>query len=143
MLARSFLSHTDLGIAADERDILIRLLGMMERGEVKSAPEAFGENLADFFGPIGAPTIFNMSSVIRTDLSCGTAACLLGWARFVSDQPELLSTSDSPIHPCEPLFYPHAMAAITCRDAAKGAQALANFLTTGEPRWNEVMAWPS
>src|SRR5438046_472165 len=72
MLARSFLSATDLGIQEDEKAVLIKILGMLERGELVATDAR-------------CPTVrngFNMARV-RVETECGTACCIMGWGRII------------------------------------------------------------
>lgn len=69
---------------------------------------------------------------------CGTACCIGGHLAergviiqdcgWVESYPALRST-----------FFPDGPA-IVCTDAVKGAQAIVNFLVTGDPKWDDVMA---
>jgi hypothetical protein len=128
MLARSFLSATDLGISEVEREALITTLLAFERGEVDN---------------------FTMRHFRE---SCGTPACICGWANHfsggrafaeVSSMSGVLATKA--LHGRLPkqlqvLFdiqgFPQQAAATQTQAAA----ALANYLTYGESRWDEVTA---
>jgi hypothetical protein len=128
MLARSFLSATDLGISEVEREALIATLLAFERGEIDN---------------------FTMRHFRET---CGTPACICGWANHfsggrafaeVSTMSGVLATKQ--LHRRLPkrlqyLFdiqgFPEQAAATQTQAAA----ALANYLTCGEPRWDEVTA---
>jgi hypothetical protein len=128
MLARSFLSATDLGISEVEREALVTTLLAFERGEIDN---------------------FTMRHFRET---CGTPACICGWANHfsggrafaeVSTMSGVLATKQ--LHRRLPkrlqyLFdiqgFPEQAAATQTQAAA----ALANYLTCGEPRWDEVTA---
>ena len=126
MLARSFLSASDLGISEVEREALITTLFAFERGEISN---------------------FTMRHFRET---CGTPACICGWANYfsggrafaeVSSMSGVLATKR--LHGRLPrqlqyLFdiqgFPEQAAATPTQAAA----ALANYLTRGEPHWEEV-----
>jgi hypothetical protein len=64
MLARTpFMPATDLGITEVERDALIKVLKMLESGQISDDQ-------------------FNMSILMN---DCHTVGCLCGWANIVSD----------------------------------------------------------
>ena len=138
MLAQNFKTPADLGLTDIEFESLLRVLRMLERGEIKEAPQT-----ARFGMWLGAepPTMFRMANVMGS-CECGTAACLLGWARHIAGDERLLEASTKGCHPANELFFPRKDrgVAIACRNPAIGAIALRNFLTFGEPRWDEAMA---
>jgi|ERR1700722_2093707 len=133
MLAQNFKTATDLGIEDVELEALIKVLGMLERGEIKAPPPK--ANFGSTPNPNIAPTMFCMS-FIKAGGECGTAACILGWAQIVADNDDIFEVTKGP---CEALFYPYDEA-IRCRNPAQAAIALRNFLTFGEPRWHEALA---
>jgi hypothetical protein len=126
MLARSFLSATDLGISEVERDALVATLLAFERGEV----EHF--TMRHFRDP------------------CGTPACICGWANHFSDGrafPEVVSApgvlATRRLHRRLPrqlqyLFDIQGLPRQSGATQAQAAAALSNYLTLGEPRWDEV-----
>jgi hypothetical protein len=126
MLARSFLSATDLGISDVERDALIATLHAFERGEIET---------------------FTMRH-FRTD--CGTPACICGWANHfsegrafaeVSSMSGLLATKSLYGRLPKQLQYLFDIQGRPMQSGATQAQAaaaLSNYLTIGEPRWDEV-----
>lgn len=69
MLAQSYKTAEELGLTEKGRDALIRVLGMMDRGELKDTPR-------NCFAPNG----FNMS-VSWYENECGTIGCIggVGW----------------------------------------------------------------
>jgi hypothetical protein len=127
MLARSFLPAGDLGISDIERDALITTLYAFERGEIDN---------------------FTMRR-FRED--CGTPACICGWANHFSDGRAFTEVSTMPgllavkrLHRRLPkeLQYLFDIQGLPLRAAATPAQAaaaLSNYLTLGEPRWDEVV----
>lgn len=123
MLARSFLSASDLGISEAHRQALIGVLTLLERHDLK--PHEFG----------------------MAEWDCGSAACLGGWAERIAprlrfryrgwETPPRGAITDG----LDKLFYPHRDGCLKAYTATveEGAQALSNYLTLGEPRWREVM----
>lgn len=126
MLAQNFKSATDLRIEDRELDALIKVLGMLERGELKDAksPNEQGENL------------FHMG---EWGNGCGTAACIGGYVAMLlrQDQAEYVAHRHSAsLHD---LFWGKG----SFRDGAKthqAAAALRSYLTTGEANWAEALA---
>jgi hypothetical protein len=126
MLARSFLSATDLGISETERGALIATLLAFERGEIAN---------------------FTMRHFRD---SCGTPACICGWANHFSDGRAFTEVSSMSgvlatkrLHGRLPkqlqyLFDIQGLPQQTGATQAQAAAALSNYLTFGEPRWDEV-----
>ncbi len=141
MLAQNFKTPTDLGITDAEFNALFKVLGMLERGELEHMR-------ADVFdpGPLGGhtPQFFNMC-LVESQNDCGTACCIMGWARFIAHDRSLfhsrtLAASDlfRISHTDGTIFiYPGKFSSdILPSDAAI---ALRNYLTHGEPRWAEAL----
>lgn len=132
MLARNFKTPADLGISNAEFEALAKVLGMLERGDI---PERE----------------FNMAR-IRGKTSCGTVACICGWASIVSDgrafpMREMPGERWYPISSFSAL--PKSLRDLFGVDNMKvcfegtrqsAAIALRSYLTTGEPRWAEALA---
>lgn len=127
MLAQNLMTAEALGIAAEEQQALVTVLGMLERGEIDDAH-------------------FDMLNFVQRE-DCGTVGCLCGWAYEVSGGrafPEVASAW----YAAERLRHrlPDAAKHLFALDrplvttAAKGAIALRSYLTTGEARWMEALA---
>jgi hypothetical protein len=126
MLARSFLSATDLAISEVERDALIATLFAFERGEIDN---------------------FTMRHFRE---SCGTPACICGWANYFSEGRAFTEVSSmsgtlavKKLYNRLPkqlqyLFDIQGLPQQTGATQAQAAAALSNYLTFGEPRWEEV-----
>ena len=126
MLARSFRSAADLGISEVERNALVATLFAFERGEIQN---------------------FTMRHLRET---CGTPACICGWANFYSGGEAFAEVSSMSatlavkrLHARLPrqlqyLFDIQGMPRQSGATRAQAAAALANYLTFGEPRWEEV-----
>ena len=139
MLAQNFKTPAELGVSDTEFEALLSVLRMLERGEIKEAPP--DQNWTSIFNlaECPEPTMFSMRTTQAT-ADCGTACCIIGWARFISGDWNILAASISPKHSAYSLFFPHEMGAIHSRDPSQGAIALRNYLTFGEPRWAQAVA---
>jgi hypothetical protein len=138
MLANNFRTPSALGISDVEFESLVKVLGMLERGEIPD--EQF--------------------TMRRVQHPCRTPACLCGWANHVSagrafplqpqSRPRMFAFANTEVYgprwrelpkpilqlfgfggrPTDPIY-----AATT----SQAAIALRNFLTHGEPRWAEAL----
>lgn len=116
MLAQNFKTAAELGIEDAEWAALVKVLGMFERKEIP-------EHLFDMLH-FGEP-------------QCGLAGCILAWAGSVSPGVRL----------CAPFLggmYPHGLFQLFFEvhqeaKTAHAAVALRNYLTIGQPNWDEVM----
>jgi hypothetical protein len=128
MLAQNFRTAKELGLSEVEVEALIRVLGMLERGDI-------------------AREEFHMG---RFRYDCLTPACICGWAYHISDGRAFgeLSSNYGPMilfrrfsESIIDLFRLRAKRGsggdIT---PAQAAIALRNYLTHGEPRWAEALA---
>ena len=140
MLAQNFKTPADLGISDAEFEALVKVLGMLERGEIKNTPPRARYIVG---APIHvtecerAPTHFSMGYEVAYH-DCGTSCCIMGWARWVGDDDRLFRDATSINHSAQPLFYPYNDGILE-RRVGIGAIALRNYLTHGEPRWEEAL----
>jgi hypothetical protein len=123
MLARSFLSATDLNIRPELHAALIAELHMLERGEI-------------------AGTRFDMRNWIAVDPECGTVFCIGGWAEHIAGVK--LGTFKIGMPGCSTrgigdLFAPFGWQSLRA-NTSQAAHALSNYLTTGNPNWKEALA---
>lgn len=126
MLARNFMTATELSLDEHERDALIGVLGMLERGE-------FGDLGR---GEFGDRNIFNMNCWYGRK-ECGTVGCIGGWC------DALYNTSFDHMnagHPVDTLFYPGMVKDWNTITQSQAAHALRNYLATGKPDWAAVVA---
>jgi hypothetical protein len=130
---QKFLTATELSISERERDVLIKVLGMMESGKIKNSPKKIGSFIHDL--PQTSLDYFNMRYFNKT-FECGTVGCILGWARYLAPRTFLFDTDyDESPSPLRVLFFEFPRdKTITVKIAAK---ALRNFLTTGQPQWGK------
>lgn len=143
MLMQNFKPHVDLGITDAEQVALVKVLGMLERDEIRHAPiDPIRREYAR--KPRAVKNIgFNMQYVFgRTH--CGTAACIAGSCDllFGTKFSSANQLRDLPTH-LEQLFCPTdittAWSDIT---PAQAAAALRSYLTTGEANWDEAISTP-
>lgn len=126
MLTQNFQTPTALGISDVEFEALVKVLGMLERGEI---PEQQ----------------FHMDRVQHT---CGTPSCICGWANHISngaafpltgifqDAPNWDSFSENLLTLFS--YGPRNPGWVDSASTAQAAIALHNYLTHGEPRWEEA-----
>lgn len=145
MLAQNFKTAADLGISDVELDALIKVLGMLERGEIVLIPT---RDLAQGLRASESdPTHFNMGFV-HAGFDCGTAACMLGWARSVEPSSFRGSIVDRP-QPLLALFLMGEQSTLQDSRAivnnpdditpSQAAIALRSYITTGEANWAEAL----
>jgi hypothetical protein len=128
VLAQNFKTAAELGLAEIEVESLVKVLGMLERGDI-------------------ARDEFHMGHFRH---ECRTPACICGWAHHVSRGhafPELASPYGPLLlyrrvgHPVSELFRLKAARGsggeIT---PAQAAVALRSYLTDGEARWADAVA---
>lgn len=139
MLMQTFLSATELGIPEVEKDALIKVLGMLERGEIDEKH-------------------FDMTKFIEK-YECGTVGCLCGWAHEVSNGeafPELKDSSGPPTvlmalrssladrlpHSLKRIFWIGRPVLTMPHDTGpdRAAQVLRTYLATGKDTWFEIPA---
>lgn len=132
MLAQNFMSAKRIGMSDRELDAHIKVLGMLERGElvhVNDAPQ--GER-------------FNMSDC-GTINECGTVACIGGWVALClgrKSQRTLVNYVHSVTGPREELYFPHFHHPVMPHKITpqQAAHALRNYLTTGKPGWAAALS---
>lgn len=158
MLARTIKSAAELGISDIEHESLLKVLDKLERGELVHAPEAYAQG-----GSRPEGDSFNMSAYVSVG-GCGTVGCIAGWMHLVSggacykrfnfwtqkmlDDHAALFPNSTPhwslsIIPdaLNELFHA-ANVDVDLEDITpdQAAQAIRNYLSVGEPRWEEVLA---
>lgn len=132
MLAQNFKTPADLGIKDVEFEALVKVLGMLERGELREAPKPNRTWDHHTFKGMG----FNMEcSGVKN--ACGTVACIGGWAAYLMGRPMNEYVNYHYSTPLENLFWGNTNEETSISQAAI---ALRNFLTHGEPRWAEALA---
>ena len=138
MLANNFMTPSALGISDVEFESLVKVLGMLERGEISD--EQF--------------------TMRRVQHPCRTPACLCGWANHVSGGRAfpLQATSSRPWPFSGTVTYGPRWKELPARvltlfgfggrpadpvylaTPPQAAIALRSFLTSGEARWAEAIA---
>jgi len=136
MLARNFLSASSLGLTEDERNVLIQILGMMERGELihvpvrDVAPVMPDKNNTPFTGH------FNMRTVGAIQ-DCKTICCILGTA-ILLDRTVFHYATEERNPRLHALFFPQIGVQWNTISVPQAAQALSNYLTLGDPHWASI-----
>jgi hypothetical protein len=130
MLAQNFMAPAALGITDEEHSALVRVLGMLERGELEHCQ--LGSKTYPRMG-------FNMRMIMAThpDADCGSIGCILGWARYVSGDRTMLHNLTPQIRELFTMGSDQWKRDIL---PAQAALALRSYLTCGEPRWDEALA---
>lgn len=125
MLAQNFKAAEELGLTERGRDALIRVLGMMDRGELKDTPRGC-------FIPNG----FNMG-VTWYENECGTVGCIGGWAGFYGPSGGALGDFCIPghAHKLGELFCPEGWCVTGKYSVKQATHALRAYLVTGTPDW--------
>jgi hypothetical protein len=136
MLANNFLTPSALGISDVEFESLVKVLGLLERGEI---PE-------------------DQFTMRRVQHPCRTPACLCGWAHDISggeafpgklQRRTFFGSRDAyrprwegMPRPVLDLFGVGRRPSDPIYDASRSQAAIAlrNFLTHGEARWAEALA---
>ncbi len=127
MLMQNFKTAADLGISDPELTGLIKVLGMLERGELTNADEFEKGDM-----------LFNMGTQGR---GCGTPACIGGWVALLNGENQRDYVNKYLRFPREEgisaLYwnYPSYNTPV-----AQAATALRSYLTTGDPRWDLAVA---
>lgn len=130
MLAQNFQTPAALGISGVEFEALVKVMGMLERGELKHCGGGNPETQKIKMG-------FSMSTA-QCDTACGTAGCIGGWAASVMGINPIVYVHDNDHCPgLYSLYWGYPRSNVT---PEQGAIALRNYLTHGEPRWAEALA---
>src|ERR1700688_2206448 len=117
MLAQNFKTPADLRLNDKGFEILLKVLGMLERKEIEDNK-------------------FSMS-MVRSE--CGTAACIKGWCQTIAADNNMFSLFEesSCRHTLELnklfMYCDERRHAVTMEQAAMG---LRNYLTFGQARWD-------
>lgn len=138
MLAQNFKTPTDLNLTDAQFDALVKVLGILERCEVRHVRKRDGAWRGDGF---------NMTDVVSRN-ECGTVCCMLGLAEKVSGNGSLFVSTKGVL---DELFGMGSggdwLGGLNQHDMghddvtpAHAAIALRNFLTHGEPRWAEALS---
>lgn len=139
MLAQNLKTPAELGLSDPEFDALFKTLRMLERNEILLSP-GVGEGHID--DDNFEPKFFNMYHFQSRNV-CGTASCICGWAEYIGKLPKdslIKKRFDS--RNLNALFDPPCggFHSIRIEDITpdQAAIALRNYLTHGEPRWEEA-----
>ena len=134
MLAQSFKSAEELRLSEEQKDALIKVLVLLETDQLRHTKtvQFLDKGIVKFSGH------FNMRAWKRT-AECGTVACIGGTAELISSV-SLIATScvNSALND---LFCPNTVDVGWYNNitTAQAAQALRNYLTTGNAQWKDVI----
>lgn len=131
MLAQNFKTAAELGIAEDEKSALAQVLGMLERGELVHCPLKSA--------PLVTSHRFNMGTWDGMLSGCGTVYCIGGWAEKLLGRVAFCNSPKS----LDKLFFPddyhNRIRQLDDITVTQAAIALRNYLTHGEPLWEEAL----
>lgn len=144
MLAQNFQTPTALGISDGEFEALFKVLRMLERGEIQHMRGNIGDRPGGALeGENFTPHFFNMA-LVQLENDCGTAGCILGWARHVASDSRIFQERSPAL---DELFmmgpgFGGGFKGKFFSDIlpSEAAIALRSYLTTGDPRWAEALA---
>lgn len=138
MLAQNFKSHVDLGIGEVEQTSLVKVLGMLERGELQHGMYP----LARMFRQSNES---NMATLLN-EANCGTIGCIAGWAHHISGGeafPEI-AAGNWEVRWNRSLIdlfgIGRSIGSLYHLTPAQAATALRSYLTTGDAKWSEAVA---
>lgn len=134
MLAQSFMTHTELGVTAEEHTALIKTLVLMETGKLiheRDIPAGSKSDTGAFTGH------FNLGWWREHHESCGTICCIAGTAELIGNVSFDNWTRNEGL---AELFAPTSDLVWDDVSVAQAAFALRSFLSTGKPNWAEAMA---
>lgn len=114
MLAQNFKTAAELNVTRAEFDVLVRVLGMLEREEIEQSQ-------------------FTMSAVG----DCGTPACIMGYCHQLNPKTFPLLSMRDDLYDGLFMFGDNRRHGVTREHAASG---LRNFLTFGDPQWDDVLS---
>lgn len=135
MLAQNFMTPTALKISDAEFEALVKVLGMLERGDLIQHGAWVSNEDGWGFRPT-IPNGFNMScSGERTH--CGTVACIGGWVAILTGRGHEFVNGMPGDHPLYKLCWSNTDSTTTTEQAAI---ALRSYLTTGDPCWADALA---
>jgi hypothetical protein len=142
MLAQNFLSSSVLGITDIELESLIKVMGMLERGELQQR-KSF-----DIKG-----NYIRMSDIWKDDADCGSIGCICGWAHHISGGEAFPRLNSKYINVSDMITKNHDLNVLFGVDNPNGipshvarakpeqvAKAIRNYLTTGKAKWHEALA---
>lgn len=148
MLAQNFKTPADLEISDIEFESLVKVLGMLERGDLVYGKHPIAKQFR------GANE-FNMAATLNQHQDgphCGTVACICGWAHVVSDrrafaqffsstwETESEAVADMPINLRKLFRFGANLGSLFDITPEQAATALRNYLVLGEPNWAEARA---
>lgn len=159
MLARNFMTAEALRREQMEYDALVSVLGKLERGEIGHKNFDMACPMRNLWASYRRVDLLTVSTISE---ECGTAGCIGGYVAvemgiepksYVYGNDNFYSYDDNDLSFREKgnqtalgrLYFPrdkHTNRMVDCIHSItpeEGAHALRNYLTTGEPSWEEVL----
>ncbi len=134
-LPTTYKTAEELKISEKEHTALQQVMQMLESGEIAE------RDLYQHLVHQTKPKVLHMGST-RCSTACGTAACIGGWVAILTDEENIdeyvwgQNWLNNPRAPLHNLYWQHTRGRTT---TAQAAQAIKNFLTTGDPNWASVL----
>ena len=141
MLAQNLKTAADLKLNDKQYEALIKTLALLETNGISFIHE---DERADV--PVKDKKhyrYFNMNvwdaAVMKQTAwhKCGTVMCIGGTAEWLANDNGLFNNTNNSLYD---LFYPNVIQDWDNITVEKAAQALRNYLTTGEANWEQVMS---
>ena len=160
MLAQNFLTAEELQLRPCEYEALIKVLGILERGEITFVPNVIGKVRREHIqvgesNPSARNFVFNMA-VWHCHLPCGTVHCIGGLAEEIGGfhfSNYNLAGLDELFHPFNSFMRMTAFNSFVYDDngeridppdwealtVSQAAMALRSYLNSGHPHWGEAV----
>lgn len=145
MLAQNFKTAVDLRITEIEKESLIKVMGLLERGELLIYNGKAIEGIKNYM----------YMPEVRRERDCGTVACICGWANSISNGEAFPAITEMP----SALFLQSScrenpelgdLFAVSRRTerlvpvlgiatSEQIASGIRNYLTVGKPNWGTIL----
>lgn len=141
MLAQNFKTAKQLNITDQEYEALQKTLVWFETGKIVHVSNAwdryYSTDYSDLSTPLKVPVQFNLSVwYANVDHKCNTVACIGGTAEAIGN---VRFDDYEQNRRLKSLFNPTIYNDFDSITVEQASQALRNLLTTGWPRWRQVL----
>jgi hypothetical protein len=134
MLAQNFQSPIELGLTDLQFEALCKTLVLLETGKLKK--EDVAAETEEVIKEKEFTGHFNMDTWTST-YHCGTVACIGGTAELIGKVEFMKSSTYN--DQLYTLFYPPSDLDYSEITVSQAANALRNYLSTGNAKWDEVL----
>jgi hypothetical protein len=134
MLAQNFKTAEDLQVTEQAHAALIKVLHLLDCGDLKHCKLEKGPESDSFFQPKHVENAFNMSS-----FECGTVRCIGGWVLHFLVGKHQVNAAKAGNNELHYLFYPPNHVGYNDITTTQAACALRSYLTTGKAEWEEAL----